>query len=607
MPSFVAIVVPERRRGELPELASGAERMLGAAWPGRDVLHAEEHGRTASVRFARVAGDPFSPGGAVRSAGSLLVAQAGYYLSEDAFRVNATGDAETGIGSLAGDLARYGTGALCRGDGVFAFAAWDTGAERFVAGVDKLGMRPLFWCEVRGGGVAVASEIKLLLPLVGDLRVNWAAWEDQARHGFQIGEHTLVQGIHRFRRAGCLMWQDGRLQHTVLEHFLENAEVREYRADAFAEENSAAFGASMSRLLAMLGDLPPLLTVSGGLDSRRLLAGLLCAGRAPELLTVENPRRSGREEEGAITEQVAAAAGLPLTVIRPASPAAVEWGADARDGYADFETDEHGIYSLIAAATGTRAAVNFDGLAGDTLLNPAQFVRREYLGEGGEERFLAAMTRGGEWVNLPRVGKSFPERLREVWQSIREAPNPITVFALDTRGRRELSLGPMLIQARAFESVYPFLDREFMLSALSLPPEARLGGQLQRTLAERTCPRLAGIPSTRDSGFEAIPGLVRQIPGWRARRPRSVVRAALMGGSSAVRIPAQEKAKLAIATVLGERIGAGSYDWQWGKANRIRRMRLQEALLSDGLERYAEFVAHSIELPPNSVIVETRS
>lgn len=608
MSSFVALAVPARRRDALASLAMAASRMLGAGWPDREVLRAEEHGKTASVAFLRVDGDPFSAGGATCDAGTLRVVQAGYFLGGDVASVDRSDWQVAGTGSLASVLTREGPAGLRKGDGVFAFASWDTSTERFVAGVDKLGMRPLFWCEVRGGGVAVASEIKALLPLVGELEVNWAAWEDQVRHGFQIGNHTLVRGVFRFERAGCLTWSDGRLEHTVLEHFLESVPIRRFNEASFIEENNAAFSASMSRLVHLLDDCPTLLTISGGLDSRRLLAGLLCAGRAPELLTVANPRPDGREEECAITERVAKAAGLPLKVVRPVNPSATEWGAQARDAYADFETDEHGVYALVAAAVGVRSAVNFDGLAGDTLLNPAQFVRRDYLRAGGEERFLAAMSDGGQWVKFPTGDDSFAVRLQRQWNAIRESPNPLTCFALDTRGRRELSLGPMLIQARAFESVYPFLDREFMLSALSLPPEVRLRGQLQRTLAERMWPNVAGIPSTRDPNFEAIPGVVRQVPGWRTSRPRSVLRSALRTGSSATRLPAGEQAKLLLAAILGDRIGAESYSWQWGKANWVRRIRLQEELISEGPERYAEFIDDALTLPAAGVVrLETRA
>src|SRR5690606_2720794 len=132
---------------------------------------------------------------------------------------------------LAPTLASAGVHGLRHGDGVFSFAAWDRVDERFTAGVDKLGMRPLFWCELPGGGLAVASEIKTLLPLLGQLQVNWAAWEDQVRLGFQIGDHTLVRGVHRFRRAGCLTWRDGRLEHSVLENFLEDVTSRELSAE----------------------------------------------------------------------------------------------------------------------------------------------------------------------------------------------------------------------------------------------------------------------------------------------------------------------------------------------------------------------------------------
>src|SRR5688572_25793044 len=47
----------------------------------------------------------------------------------------------------------------------FAFAAWDDALQSLMLGRDFLGLKPLHYCRLRGGGVAFATEYKALLAI----------------------------------------------------------------------------------------------------------------------------------------------------------------------------------------------------------------------------------------------------------------------------------------------------------------------------------------------------------------------------------------------------------------------------------------------------------
>ena len=66
-------------------------------------------------------------------------------------------------------LLRYGPSALSRLNGMFAFAFVDLTKRTFLLARDRLGVKPLYWCN-QGGKLRFASELKGLL-----------AWPDATR------------------------------------------------------------------------------------------------------------------------------------------------------------------------------------------------------------------------------------------------------------------------------------------------------------------------------------------------------------------------------------------------------------------------------------------
>jgi asparagine synthetase B (glutamine-hydrolysing) len=470
---------------------------------------------------------------------------------------DANGDRLFGIPRLSAAIDVAGPQGLRQLDGVFAFARWDAREERLIAGVDKLGMRPLYWSAISGGGYAVASEIKALVPVTDGPVVNWLAVEEQIAFGYQLGNHTLFAGIHRFGPAEVLLADADAMRRTSVEDFVASIEAEPRSEGEFLEENDAAFRVALHDCLsAAAGRDGIVLTLSGGLDSRRLLAGLLVEGERPELLTVASHREGTPDLEAGLARRVTRAVGLEGQLIRPRTSADTDIIRHVRDLASDGETNEHWFYTIVALAAARPGAVNLDGLAGDTLVNPGWFLSRDVLEPDGDERFLATLVPPTPWFRLPAMtpgAPPLPERMRAHWAAqYRGHRNRYTMFALHERGRRALALGPMLLQAHAFESLYPFLDRRFIRSALVLDPVQRIGTLLQRPLIERLgIAALDGVPSTRDAGgVDPSMGLRHpRLEGQKARDPlrEACRRPRLADGTG---IPPREVAKLLAARAL---------------------------------------------------------
>ncbi|MDW8468885.1 MAG: hypothetical protein RML56_07870 [Burkholderiales bacterium] len=90
-----------------------------------------------------------------------------------------------------------GTEMLPQLDGMFAFAIWDGRRRSLFLARDALGVKPLYYAEW-AGGVAFASEIKALLPLLA----RRGALDLEALHRYLAflwcpGERTLLEGVRK--------------------------------------------------------------------------------------------------------------------------------------------------------------------------------------------------------------------------------------------------------------------------------------------------------------------------------------------------------------------------------------------------------------------------
>lgn len=590
MAKIAAIVLPRRRSADLAPLLRemlDALRVGGAPEAGTWT----EAGRECCVGLAHVGPDPLNRVSQPVAGADWRCTLAGYLLADDeaAARV-------PGVVRLGTALADEGDAALPRLDGVFAFAHWDRDEERLLAGVDKLGLRPLYHAEVPGGGYAVASEIKALVALLGDaVRVNWTAWQEQVALGYQLGDHTLIEGIERFAPAQVMTCDGSSRALRVTERFVEEIEERPMGREEFVDANHALFLEAMRRCDRLRDPAErPLLTISGGLDSRRMLGWMLAHGDSPELVTVPLVRPDGIEIESGIVRHLAELLGMTVTRVAPPTGADMSFMRTARDLGCDFETDEHSVYATTALALRRPASVNFDGLAGDTLLNPGIFLSHEFLAEGGDELFLRALVPPPMSVRIPGDLPPLEDRIREMWSPYRGHRNRYTMWALAQRGRRELALGPMMLQANAFESMYPYVERSFARLALQLPPADRIGTLLQRPLiAKLGIAALDDTPSTREARTHEDARFRRSDPGARLDADGRLLRHARQTSSAiaGLGMPAGDRRRVRMARLLwrvpGLALRERRVQWQARKVETVDRMIRHAEAAAAGADSYA--------------------
>jgi asparagine synthase (glutamine-hydrolysing) len=166
--------------------------------------------------------------------------------------------------------ARDGADCLHAIEGMFAFAVWDDRHDTLFAARDRLGIKPLLYRELPGGGIAFASELKALIEL-GRPQIDRTALSDYFTYKWVPAPKTIYAGISQLPPAHQLVWRRG-----------SPARVSRYWSPSLKEQITDA-GEASERLDALLSKIVPEYTMadvpvgvflSGGIDSSTVVAYL---------------------------------------------------------------------------------------------------------------------------------------------------------------------------------------------------------------------------------------------------------------------------------------------------------------------------------------------
>lgn len=163
----------------------------------------------------------------------------------------------------------YGVDFLPRLDGIFAFALWDSRRRRLLLVRDNYGIKPLHY-YFDGQTLRFGSEIKAILqdPTV-PRRVDYQALHYFLNLRYIPGERTLFEGIHRLLPGHFMLFEDGNLR-TERYYHLEVSPDPNRSEDYYMEGIRHYLSESVRKQL--LSDVPVGVFLSGGLDSSSLVA-----------------------------------------------------------------------------------------------------------------------------------------------------------------------------------------------------------------------------------------------------------------------------------------------------------------------------------------------
>src|SRR5262249_37554899 len=107
---------------------------------------------------------------------------------------------------------QFGLDFLTRLRGMFAIALWDVEQSRLVLARDRLGKKPLYFCN-EPHRLLFASEMKSLLEVCdGPRELNDPALREYLALGYVPGPWTLLHGIRKLLPGHLMIVEAGRLR-----------------------------------------------------------------------------------------------------------------------------------------------------------------------------------------------------------------------------------------------------------------------------------------------------------------------------------------------------------------------------------------------------------
>lgn len=400
---------------------------------------------------------------------------------------------------------------LQTGQEVFAEWTWD-GVEVVVRNC-RFGFFPLFYYAT-ADEFGVSSSIERLIKCGAPTELDEAAVATFLRVGWLVGNDTVFRSIRLVPPNGEVRWRGGR---PVVSggHFFPRTQ---YLARSSAIEGFGELFRQAVRRRAS-PEVPTVVTLSGGRDSRHILLELISMGCAPAACFTTHDFPPYREGNIRAASLLCRRLQLPHRVIgQPASRLAAEI---SKNSLTSFCAIEHAWAVNLFGEVAKAMPIFYDGLAGDAL-SQSLFLKKElmeYFERGAIVALAERLVDTWSWRTgedalarvLPadamyRYSKELAvHRVAEELSTHTSAAIPLKSFNFWNRTRRATALSPFGIADRlGVQSVTPYLDHDVFDFLASLPAELLIDRRFHTDTIHRMHPGFADVPFSADLGMPLV-------------------------------------------------------------------------------------------------------
>jgi asparagine synthase (glutamine-hydrolysing) len=206
----------------------------------------------------------------------------------------------------------WGSGALDRFRGMFAFALADSTTGELILARDPLGIKPLFYHQ-RGDGVVFASELKALLAALGtELRIEPGALVASMLYYWVPEQRCAIQGVHKLPAGSWARVRPG--DEIEIHDYWRVQDVAARAATAPAADLKAVVGESVR--VHLVADVPVSSFLSGGLDSSMITVLAHQAAQSVDAYTItfrpEDKKLEAMPDDAVYARKVAEHFGIEL-------------------------------------------------------------------------------------------------------------------------------------------------------------------------------------------------------------------------------------------------------------------------------------------------------
>jgi len=413
-------------------------------------------------------------------------------------------NSDGGVTHMSGmDRARFGRSVMDEDQvecGVGGGWIWDK--KSLVVESDSYGYLPLY-VHHTADRIIVSDSPLSILQRIDRPETDPIALGFLCRAGFLLGDRTLFQGIRRVPAGTRMTWTDGVLESETLESPTCDGpnSIRE-AVDGWADR----FQVAMSRRLFDSGtfDLP----LSGGRDSRMILLELHRQGVVPRRILSLGSDVSRGSSDAYLASSLARRLDLPFMSVRRHDRDWLE-AERARHVACGYEALEHVWLMPLWNELLDGGAPWYDGLGAGSLtrnsaasLEMTGFLRDGDLALWAERFFTLTAATSPRWLDPILARAPFTignldvvqEDLEKELSRHRDAPNPTTSFTFDNWGRRSIALNPLGICRSRRTIELPFMDRDLVAWARSIPLDMAQCNDIQTEACHRLYPEFSDLP-----------------------------------------------------------------------------------------------------------------
>jgi asparagine synthase (glutamine-hydrolysing) len=181
--------------------------------------------------------------------------------------------------------------------GMFAIALWDSGRNRLLLARDRMGVKPLYWAEVRGGLVYASEPGAILASGLVEALPDLSALAQYMTLQYVPAPMSGFAGIQKLAPGERLVWEAGALR-TERWWQLEY-EPKHEPADLLGELDALLDEATAMRMVA---DVPVGAFLSGGIDSSLVTSYMAAHSTQVRTFSIDFPH--ARFSEGRYARQV---------------------------------------------------------------------------------------------------------------------------------------------------------------------------------------------------------------------------------------------------------------------------------------------------------------